>query len=301
LAIRPLIGVNPEETEMSYASILVAISGAPDDKAAVAIAADLARRGSGVVRVLTDVPQMASAWTLGMGRAAFAAGVYEALATAREALRTKAIRLVEQEAKAFGLTCGADGPHGRIDLAEGADTAWSALMQELPLTDLIVLAQSSAAGEGPWSGVLAEALMSARAPVFIARDGVSTAGRPAAVAWDGSLEAGRAVRAALPLLKEASEVTVLQDPDELEAPTRGCADPDRLVRYLSAHGAGPVTVIRIKGRKTDEMLLRAAASADAALLVAGAFGHSRLQETLFGGVTRAFLAAKDGPHLLLSH
>ena len=37
------------------------------------------------------------------------------------------------------------------------------------------------------------------------------------------------------------------------------------------------------------------------ILVAGAFGHPRLQEFIFGGTTRAFLNATDGPSLFLSH
>jgi nucleotide-binding universal stress UspA family protein len=48
-------------------------------------------------------------------------------------------------------------------------------------------------------------------------------------------------------------------------------------------------------------LLEAARAADAALFVAGAFGHARLAETLFGGATRTFLHAEESLHLFLSH
>jgi nucleotide-binding universal stress UspA family protein len=47
-------------------------------------------------------------------------------------------------------------------------------------------------------------------------------------------------------------------------------------------------------------LVRAAKSANANLLVAGAFGHPRLQEFIFGGSTRTFLNA-EAPSLFLSH
>ena len=36
------------------------------------------------------------------------------------------------------------------------------------------------------------------------------------------------------------------------------------------------------------------------ILVAGAFGHPRLQEFIFGGTTRSLLNT-DGPSLFLSH
>ena len=47
-------------------------------------------------------------------------------------------------------------------------------------------------------------------------------------------------------------------------------------------------------------ILRAAASAGADILVAGTFGHPRLQEFIFGGTTRTLLNS-DGPSLFLSH
>ena len=43
-----------------------------------------------------------------------------------------------------------------------------------------------------------------------------------------------------------------------------------------------------------------ALAAGADILVAGAFGHPRLQEFIFGGSTRTFLQAQ-GPSLFLSH
>jgi nucleotide-binding universal stress UspA family protein len=48
------------------------------------------------------------------------------------------------------------------------------------------------------------------------------------------------------------------------------------------------------------LLLGAARDTNANLLVAGAFGHPRLQEFIFGGTTRTLLNS-DGPSLFLSH
>ena len=47
-------------------------------------------------------------------------------------------------------------------------------------------------------------------------------------------------------------------------------------------------------------LLEAAARASADILVAGAFGHPRLQEFIFGGTTRTLLNS-ERPSLFLSH
>lgn len=50
----------------------------------------------------------------------------------------------------------------------------------------------------------------------------------------------------------------------------------------------------------EEALTRVADEMDAALVVMGAFGHSRLRQTLFGGVTRYMLENSRFP-LLLGH
>ena len=56
------------------------------------------------------------------------------------------------------------------------------------------------------------------------------------------------------------------------------------------------------GRLDDAapVLLYAARKAEADILVAGAFGHPRLQEFIFGGTTRTLLNS-DQPSLFLSH
>jgi nucleotide-binding universal stress UspA family protein len=49
-----------------------------------------------------------------------------------------------------------------------------------------------------------------------------------------------------------------------------------------------------------QLLLDGAGAVSADILVAGAFGHPRLQEYIFGGTTRTLLN-NDGPSLFLSH
>jgi nucleotide-binding universal stress UspA family protein len=54
------------------------------------------------------------------------------------------------------------------------------------------------------------------------------------------------------------------------------------------------------GGDVGRALVDAARSASVDILVAGAFGHTRLQEFIFGGTTRTLLNS-DGPSLFLSH
>jgi nucleotide-binding universal stress UspA family protein len=113
-----------------------------------------------------------------------------------------------------------------------------------------------------------------------------TVGRRVVVAWKSSREAARAVFDALPLLREAEAVHVLQIKERAEAGT--ALVPDTLIAAaLGRHGikAEVRTSIVADISVGDEMLSRSA-DLDADLLVMGAYGHSRLREMIFGGATR---------------
>jgi len=119
---------------------------------------------------------------------------------------------------------------------------------------------------------------------------------PAMVAWNGSPQAAHALRAAVPLIRDASEVilvTVGADDGRIPA-------EDALL-YLSRHGIHADFRQVERGADTAEEVLERQAKAIApGLIVMGAFGRPRLRETLFGGVTRYLFEAAPAP-LLLAH
>ena len=117
-----------------------------------------------------------------------------------------------------------------------------------------------------------------------------------AVAWDGGKEASRAARLALPLLEKASRVVILAAPKA----TSRSFDPHRLQAYYAARGVKAEVDILPDSGDAAPLLLYAANKVEADVLVAGAFGHPRLQEFIFGGTTRTLLSA-DHPSLFLSH
>jgi len=91
-------------------------------------------------------------------------------------------------------------------------------------------------------------------------------------------------------------VVILGAPSESPRPY----DPTRLVAFLAERGVkSEVLSLKVNG-EVAPLLLSAAKSIGAELMVAGAFGHPRLQEFVFGGTTRSFLHS-DGPSLFLSH
>ncbi len=121
------------------------------------------------------------------------------------------------------------------------------------------------------------------------------------VAWNGSREATRAVNDAMPLLQMAEEVQVVCiDPhttEEQGAPLPGA----ELCQHLSTHGVRAVSNV-ITSAKSDScsVLLSHAADYGANLIVAGAYGHSRLRELVLGGMTLDLLRHMTVP-VLMSH
>lgn len=119
------------------------------------------------------------------------------------------------------------------------------------------------------------------------------------VAWDFSRSAARAIGDAIPLLRRAKQVRVAVVRGEKDIPHADAGEP--LIEFLAAHGiSGEVDEFEIEGRTVGQAILENAKSANASLVVLGAFGHSRLKEFLLGGVTKEVLDSSRIP-LFMSH
>lgn len=118
------------------------------------------------------------------------------------------------------------------------------------------------------------------------------------IAWDGSRLAARAVRDAAPFLARADAITIIS---VNESKTPESPSPVELAAQLARHGL-KAQVERISADRADiqPLILSIAADAGMELLVMGAYGHSRLQERLLGGVTRGMLQSMTVP-TLMSH
>ena len=108
------------------------------------------------------------------------------------------------------------------------------------------------------------------------------------VGWKDTREARRAVRDALPFLKTADDVSVIEiaENDDLKAASRRVDD---VARWLKRHGVN-AAADAVKAADGPFQTLERLASQNAAdLIVAGAYGHSRIQEWILGGLTRDLL------------
>jgi nucleotide-binding universal stress UspA family protein len=172
---------------------------------------------------------------------------------------------------------------------------WAGLSAESRLCDVVVFNSDPARGRGPLAEAFQQMVADEQRPVLIAREGLRVGGT-VAVAWDGGKEASRAARLALPLLEKAQRVVIVAAP---KASARSF-DPSRLQAYYAARGVNAELQVLPETGEAAPALLAAANGAGAEILVAGAFGHPRLQEFIFGGATRTLLNS-ERPSLFLSH
>lgn len=172
---------------------------------------------------------------------------------------------------------------------------WAGLSAISRLSDVVVFSNDSARGRGPLAEAFQQMVADEQRPVLIARPGLRVGG-VVCVAWDGGKEASRAARLAVPLLEKASRVVILAAPKA----TSRSFDPLQLQSYYATRGVQADLEVLPGSGDPGPLLLYAVQKAEAEILVAGAFGHPRLQEFIFGGTTRTLLNSEQ-PSLFLSH
>jgi nucleotide-binding universal stress UspA family protein len=164
------------------------------------------------------------------------------------------------------------------------------------LSDVAVFEPAAALGGGFLGAAFHQVLIEERRPALVTETAVDLEA-PVAIAWDGGPEASRAVRRATPWLRRADDVVILT------APGAGPSDlgPDQLIEYLADQGVRARPVQLASRGETASLLMDMVRHLGAGLLVAGAFGHTRLQRFIFGGTTRLLLASPSSSALFLSH
>jgi nucleotide-binding universal stress UspA family protein len=135
---------------------------------------------------------------------------------------------------------------------------------------------------------LGSLVLRAGRPVLLAmQNSERLATRTMLVAWKDTREARRAVSDAVPLLATAEDVVVVALSQGADIKTRESLSD--VATYLSRHDIKAHTEI-LKHQDEPEILVEFARSVRADLVVAGGYGHSRLREWVFGGMTRSLLS-----------
>jgi nucleotide-binding universal stress UspA family protein len=109
------------------------------------------------------------------------------------------------------------------------------------------------------------------------------------VCWKDSREARRAVADALPMLQASKRVDVV----EAEMVDQSRRRLDSVGDWLARNGVESHRSAEVSTGPEARQLAATARDLKADLIVAGAFGHSRLREWAFGGVTKDLLLHAD--------
>jgi len=186
-----------------------------------------------------------------------------------------------------------DGNHERVAWRSIVGDPSEMLAREARTADLIVVGRRPEGAETSRSRHAdpGEVLMRAGRPVLVVPPGLSHLDtHHVVVAWKDSLEARRAVIDALPFLKQAASVLVLQVCHTVDEQELAASVVRDVAEYLSRHGVPATGEARLQREASvPAELLLAAEQQRAELVVAGGYAHSRLQEWAFGGLTSALL------------
>ena len=164
------------------------------------------------------------------------------------------------------------------------------------LFDLMVLGRPGRAAQNPRMPPLEAALFDSGKPALIVPPTAPSAiGRNVLVAWNRSTEQATTNAFALPLLRLAERVTVL----EVEGGTTPGPSAEQAAQHLRRNGVKATALTqKAGGRSVGEAVLEHATAIGADLLVKGAYTQSRLRQMMFGGATRHILAHAGLPVLM---
>jgi nucleotide-binding universal stress UspA family protein len=200
--------------------------------------------------------------------------------------------------KYFRTVAGPDQP---TEWRAGIDSPTEFLVREARAADLVIIGPTRVPGDLHRTLDPGATVLRTGRPVLVVPSGLdSLKAERVVVGWRDTREARRALRDSLPLIREALSVAIVEIVDfgdEKQAQRH----IDDVARYLARHHvAVTVKTAAYSAGSGHAELIRFAQEMNADLIVAGGYGHSRLGEWIFGGVTQGLLATSP-VCCLLSH
>jgi nucleotide-binding universal stress UspA family protein len=265
---------------MSLAAIMVTVDFDPASKARISLAADLARRFGGLLIGVAGWPLLKRP-----GEKVLDNDLAERASKELRSLGESFRKIAEEVAV-------------RVEWRSSTDFPREVIPKEARAADLLVIGQSMLRGDVVHSYDPGTIILAAGRPVLVVPPEIDRLDfSRVLVAWKDTREARRAIHDALPFLKLADEVSIVV------AKTPGAEDADAQIadvaKYLDRHDVRVAQQIATVASEDEEVLLLDLARQHRVnLIVAGAYGRTRLSEWIFGGVTRHLLLNSPVPCLL---
>ncbi len=276
---------------MSYKTLIVHVENSPESDLRLRVAVDLAYDlSASLIGVGGRAPPYVEDACGGGAYSVYAAGALTEVVLAQESMDLQKARASFERIA---------GPLASAVWRSGDDYPDRVMQGCMAGADLVV----ASASRGPHASTVdpGAVLLTAGLPVLIIpTDLMGLRRKSIVIAWKNTREARRAVTDAMQLLRGAERVTVVQVKGESEA-----ADVwngvQSVVGRLARHGVNAIAEQAPRGSSDDATDLIAFAEDNLAdLIVSGAYGHSRLREWSFGGVTKGLLSRSSLP-VLFSH
>lgn len=274
---------------MTYNEFIVPISGGANDNLIIARAAKLfskAKVPTSLLFLETD-PNTVLGWSSDGMVAGFSASLVDAMQNSQNQLWESVVEWSK--------------PYDFFTLERLKGLGEGKLSERAVLSDLMIVSAESARGEGPLAGDFEIALMSERIPALVLHENDSFEFKNCMVAWNGSAQCVRALKAAIPFLQSAKKVTIVQI-ECVSEEKNAISDLKYAQKILAVNGVDAQYETHEKTQKSiGADLINHANRLGVDLLIAGAYGHSRAREFIFGGATKCFLKSQNGINLLISH
>jgi nucleotide-binding universal stress UspA family protein len=265
---------------MSYKTLLVSLA--------------LDRANDACLAVTGDIAQRFGARFVGIAASDFRAPLYFAegqyaeklLAQEEQSIRK---RLSELESEFRGAI---ESRAKSVEWRSALTLSSTYVAQQARAADLLVVgARSEAIVDPCMAADPHDLLMQAGRPLVIVPPAVTWLDlRSVLVAWKDVRETRRSVLDALPILSAAQEVTIAEIPEDGIDRSHALAHVEDVAAWLSGHGVMATAVVPEARTDIIGQLDDIAGNVDAGIVIAGAYGHSRMREWVMGGVTRHLVA-----------
>ncbi|SDI70077.1 Universal stress protein family protein [Bradyrhizobium sp. Rc2d] len=277
---------------MTYATVMVCLALDQSNEARLQVAGELAERFEAAI--------------VGVAAAQFAPPLYFADGAEAQVL------IEDGEASVKRRLAGLEAQFRAATRNRGGHAEWRSAMdfparfvlEQARCADIVISGGQSPAFSDAFALASAKDLvMQAGRPLLVVPDNANWLDlRSVLVAWKDTPEARRAVVDALPMLRKARDVTIVEIPEQGDNRSVVMAGVSDVAAWLARHGVTATARVSEAARNESAaaQLDKVAGDVGAGLIVAGAYGHSRFRELILGGVTQ-YLVTQSARSVLLSH
>jgi len=275
---------------MTFVKILAPLTGGARDAAVLASAFAAAKPFNAHVATLFVRPDAMEA--VPFYGESVSATVMQEIADATKKASDEASRQAQASLRTAAASAGAEviaAPELRGAMTASFKEATGNFADQVTLaarlSDLVVFGALKEDDRPGLTEAFEATLLETGRPVLISAEAAAPTfcSRRIALAWNDSVASAHAVTAALPFLKCAESVEVLS----VKRGKDNAIDASEVLTYLKLQGiVATERAVDAGSRVVGDVLLEEAAKGGAGMLVAGGYGHSRLREMFFSGVTR---------------